>query len=150
MLYLQGFLEQTYLFYGFYKVDKIDFPKVTYNLALAYFLVTIAYLFLSMIWIVKRYLQKKEQLLRYYINVQHSLVNICLFLKVCCRIQAQPGPGWGSLSKLLQQDLCRLGFLHLQHEHSKAKETQFALWAQGQLSYKYLDVEFKSIKVPFF
>ncbi|XP_071360228.1 transmembrane channel-like protein 7 [Trachinotus anak] len=49
-----GFLEQTYLFYGYYKVDKIHFPNVTYNLPLAYLLATIAYLFLSLIWIVKR------------------------------------------------------------------------------------------------
>ncbi|XP_031144747.1 transmembrane channel-like protein 7 [Sander lucioperca] len=49
-----GFLERTYLFYGYYKVDKIHFPKTTYNLPLAYLLVTIAYLFLSLIWIVKR------------------------------------------------------------------------------------------------
>ncbi|XP_037620100.1 LOW QUALITY PROTEIN: nodal modulator 1 [Sebastes umbrosus] len=49
-----GFLEQTYLFYGYYKVDKIHFSKTTYNLPLAYLLVTIAYLFLSLIWIVKR------------------------------------------------------------------------------------------------
>ncbi|XP_070768627.1 transmembrane channel-like protein 7 [Enoplosus armatus] len=49
-----GFLEQTYLFYGYYKVDIIHFPKFTYNLPLAYLLVTIAYLFLSLIWIVKR------------------------------------------------------------------------------------------------
>ncbi|KAM6942338.1 BOS complex subunit NOMO3-like [Lycodopsis pacificus] len=49
-----GFLEQTYLFYGYYKVDKIHFPKATYNLPLAYLLVTIAYLFLSLVWIVKR------------------------------------------------------------------------------------------------
>lgn len=49
-----GFLEQTYLFYGYYKVDKIHFPKTTYNLPLAYLLVTMAYLFLSLIWIVKR------------------------------------------------------------------------------------------------
>ncbi|XP_041840087.1 transmembrane channel-like protein 7 [Melanotaenia boesemani] len=50
----EGFLEQTYLFYGFYKVEKIHFPNLTYNLALAYLLATIAYLFLSLIWIVKR------------------------------------------------------------------------------------------------
>ncbi|XP_034043319.1 transmembrane channel-like protein 7 [Thalassophryne amazonica] len=50
----EGFLERTYLFYGFYRVDKIHFPKVTYNLPLAYLLVTLAYLFLSLIWIVKR------------------------------------------------------------------------------------------------
>ncbi|KAM9769395.1 transmembrane channel-like protein 7 [Menidia menidia] len=49
-----GFLEQTYLFYGFYKVDKIHFANVTYNLALAYLLATVGYLFLSLIWIVKR------------------------------------------------------------------------------------------------
>ncbi|KAM6941094.1 transmembrane channel-like protein 7 [Lycodopsis pacificus] len=49
-----GFLEQTYLFYGYYKVDKIHFTKATYNLPLAYLLVTIAYLFLSLVWIVKR------------------------------------------------------------------------------------------------
>ncbi|KAM7418652.1 hypothetical protein PAMA_015993 [Pampus argenteus] len=49
-----GFLEQTYLFYGYYKVDKILFPKITYNLPLAYLLATKAYLFLSLIWIVKR------------------------------------------------------------------------------------------------
>ncbi|XP_036954741.1 LOW QUALITY PROTEIN: nodal modulator 1 [Acanthopagrus latus] len=49
-----GFLEQTYLFYGYYKVDKIHFPKMTYNLPLAYLLATIGYLFLSLIWIVKR------------------------------------------------------------------------------------------------
>lgn len=56
MLNVQGFLEQTYLFYGYYKVDKIHFPNVTtYNLPLAYLLVTVAYLFLSLIWIVKRY-----------------------------------------------------------------------------------------------
>ncbi|XP_033828053.1 transmembrane channel-like protein 7 [Periophthalmus magnuspinnatus] len=49
-----GFLEQTYLFYGFYKADKIIFPNFTYNVPLAYLLVTIAYLILSLIWIVKR------------------------------------------------------------------------------------------------
>lgn len=49
-----GFLERTYLFYGFYKEDKIIFPRFTYNLPLAYLLVTIAYLILSLIWIVKR------------------------------------------------------------------------------------------------
>ncbi|XP_051940327.1 transmembrane channel-like protein 7 [Hippocampus zosterae] len=49
-----GFLEQTYLFYGYYKADKIHFSRTTYNLPLAYLLVTVAYLFLSLIWIVKR------------------------------------------------------------------------------------------------
>uniref|UniRef100_A0A3Q3W613 Transmembrane channel-like protein n=1 Tax=Mola mola TaxID=94237 RepID=A0A3Q3W613_MOLML len=49
-----GFLEQTYLFYGYYKAHKIHFPNITYNLPLAYLMVTIAYLFLSLVWIVKR------------------------------------------------------------------------------------------------
>ncbi|KAJ8284024.1 hypothetical protein COCON_G00028740 [Conger conger] len=49
-----GFLEETYLFYGYYKVETIDFPSFRYNLPLAYVLITIAYLFLSLIWIVKR------------------------------------------------------------------------------------------------
>ncbi|XP_057699828.1 transmembrane channel-like protein 7 isoform X2 [Corythoichthys intestinalis] len=49
-----GFLEQTYLFYGYYRVDKIHFPKITYNLPLAYLLVTVAYLLFSLVWIVKR------------------------------------------------------------------------------------------------
>lgn len=49
-----GFLERTYLFYGFYRVDKIIFPKFTYNVPLAYLLVTVAYLVLSLIWIVRR------------------------------------------------------------------------------------------------
>lgn len=55
VLYQQGFLEQTYLFYGYYRADKIHFSNSTYNLPLAYLLVTIAYLFFSLIWIVKRY-----------------------------------------------------------------------------------------------
>ncbi|XP_077461038.1 transmembrane channel-like protein 7 isoform X1 [Stigmatopora argus] len=49
-----GFLEETYLFYGYYKVDKIHFPRITYSLPLAYLLVTVAYLLFSLIWIVKR------------------------------------------------------------------------------------------------
>lgn len=59
MLNLQGFLEQTYLFYGYYKVDKIYFSRSTYNLPLAYLLATVAYLFLSLVWIVKRYRKGK-------------------------------------------------------------------------------------------
>ncbi|KAL4624511.1 nodal modulator 1-like [Arapaima gigas] len=51
---VQGFLEETYLFYGYYKVEAVHFPTMKYNLPLAYVLVTIAYLFLSLVWIVKR------------------------------------------------------------------------------------------------
>lgn len=60
MLHLQGFLEDTYLFYGYYKVDKIHFSYITYNLPLAYLLATVAYLFFSLIWIVKRYQKGKS------------------------------------------------------------------------------------------
>ncbi|KAG7491884.1 hypothetical protein MATL_G00008720 [Megalops atlanticus] len=49
-----GFLEETYLFYGYYKVEAIRFPRFTYSIPLAYVLVTVAYLLLSLIWIVKR------------------------------------------------------------------------------------------------
>ncbi|XP_049325887.1 transmembrane channel-like protein 7 isoform X3 [Astyanax mexicanus] len=49
-----GFLEQTYLFYGYYKVNNIHFPSFSYNLPLAYLLCTITYLLLSLLWIVKR------------------------------------------------------------------------------------------------
>lgn len=48
-----GFLERTYLFYGFYKPEFIH-PRFTYNLPLAYLLSTICYLLLSLVWIVKR------------------------------------------------------------------------------------------------
>ncbi|XP_066517905.1 transmembrane channel-like protein 7 [Hoplias malabaricus] len=49
-----GFLEQTYLFYGYYKVELIRFPWLNYNLPLAYVLCTITYLLLSLVWIVNR------------------------------------------------------------------------------------------------
>lgn len=49
-----GFLEHTYLFYGYYNVESVNFSGVSYNLPLAYVLCTITYLLLSLIWIVKR------------------------------------------------------------------------------------------------
>lgn len=48
-----GFLERTYLFYGYYKLEFIH-SHFTYNLPLAYLLATISYLLLSLVWIVKR------------------------------------------------------------------------------------------------
>ncbi|KAK2909581.1 hypothetical protein QQF64_000446 [Cirrhinus molitorella] len=48
-----GFLERTYLFYGYYKLEFI-YSTFTYNLPLAYLLATISYLLLSLVWIVKR------------------------------------------------------------------------------------------------
>ncbi|KAM7147918.1 transmembrane channel-like protein 7 isoform 2-T2 [Molossus nigricans] len=49
-----GFLEETCLFYGHYTIDGVRFQNFTYDLPLAYLLSTIAYLALSLLWIVKR------------------------------------------------------------------------------------------------
>uniref|UniRef100_A0A8D1CM15 Transmembrane channel-like protein n=1 Tax=Sus scrofa TaxID=9823 RepID=A0A8D1CM15_PIG len=49
-----GFLEDTYLFYGHYTIDGVKFQNFVYDLPLAYLLSTIAYLALSLLWIVKR------------------------------------------------------------------------------------------------
>ncbi|XP_004855860.2 transmembrane channel-like protein 7 isoform X1 [Heterocephalus glaber] len=49
-----GFLEETSLFYGHYTIDGIKFQNFTYDLPLAYLISTIAYLVLSLLWIVKR------------------------------------------------------------------------------------------------
>ena len=45
----------SYLFYGHYTIDGVKFQNFTYDLPLAYLLSTIAYLALSLVWIVKRY-----------------------------------------------------------------------------------------------
>nr|XP_021502635.1 transmembrane channel-like protein 7 isoform X3 [Meriones unguiculatus] len=49
-----GFLEETSLFYGHYTIDGVKFQNFTYDLPLAYLVSTIAYLALSLLWIVKR------------------------------------------------------------------------------------------------
>ncbi|XP_036772982.2 transmembrane channel-like protein 7 isoform X5 [Manis pentadactyla] len=49
-----GFLEETCLFYGHYTIDGVKFQNFTYDLPLAYLLSTIAYLALSLLWVVKR------------------------------------------------------------------------------------------------
>ncbi|XP_053327548.1 transmembrane channel-like protein 7 isoform X2 [Spea bombifrons] len=49
-----GFLELTYLFYGYYTIDSVTVYIFKYSLPLAYVLVTITYLLLSILWIVKR------------------------------------------------------------------------------------------------
>ncbi|XP_069860125.1 transmembrane channel-like protein 7 isoform X1 [Dipodomys merriami] len=49
-----GFLEGTSLFYGHYTIDGVKFQNFTYDLPLAYLISTIAYLALSLLWIVKR------------------------------------------------------------------------------------------------
>ncbi|KAF5889611.1 transmembrane channel-like protein 7, partial [Clarias magur] len=49
-----GFLEHTYLFYGYYSVEMVTYSGFSYNLPLAYLLCTVTYLLLSLVWIVKR------------------------------------------------------------------------------------------------
>nr|XP_030702982.1 transmembrane channel-like protein 7 isoform X2 [Globicephala melas] len=49
-----GFLEDTCLFYGHYTIDGVKFQNFIYDLPLAYVLSTVAYLALSLLWIVKR------------------------------------------------------------------------------------------------
>eukprot|EP00079_Xenopus_tropicalis_P039283 XP_017953054.1 PREDICTED: transmembrane channel-like protein 7 [Xenopus tropicalis] len=49
-----GFLELTYLFYGYYTIETVTFYVFNYSLPLAYVLVTISCLLLSIAWIVKR------------------------------------------------------------------------------------------------
>ncbi|NXI94657.1 TMC7 protein, partial [Psophia crepitans] len=49
-----GFLEVTSLFYGYYTIDAAWVSVLRYNLPLAYLLTTLAYLALSLIWIIKR------------------------------------------------------------------------------------------------
>ncbi|XP_043835523.1 transmembrane channel-like protein 7 isoform X1 [Dromiciops gliroides] len=56
-----GFLEWTSLFYGHYTVDGIKFKEFTYDLPLAYLLSTVAYLALSLLWIVKRSVEGFKQ-----------------------------------------------------------------------------------------
>ncbi|KAM4698318.1 transmembrane channel-like protein 7 [Rhinophrynus dorsalis] len=56
-----GFLELTYLFYGYYTVESVTFYFFNYCLPLAYVLVTIICLFLSIIWIVKRAVEGFKQ-----------------------------------------------------------------------------------------
>ncbi|XP_041063110.1 transmembrane channel-like protein 7 isoform X2 [Carcharodon carcharias] len=56
-----GFLEQTYLFYGYYKIDRLHSGNLHYNLPLAYFLAMLSYILLSLFWIVKRAVEGFKQ-----------------------------------------------------------------------------------------
>nr|XP_032823124.1 transmembrane channel-like protein 7 [Petromyzon marinus] len=49
-----GFLEKTYLFYGFYPSTTVGSLKWAYSLPLAYLLSSIAVLFVSLLWVVRR------------------------------------------------------------------------------------------------
>ncbi|XP_072416298.1 transmembrane channel-like protein 7 isoform X1 [Chiloscyllium punctatum] len=56
-----GFLEQTYLFYGFYRIDHLSSDHFHYNLSLAYFMATCFYILLSLFWVVKRAVEGFKQ-----------------------------------------------------------------------------------------
>ncbi|XP_068100849.1 transmembrane channel-like protein 7 [Hyperolius riggenbachi] len=56
-----GFLEMTYLFYGYYTIDSVTVYMFRYSLPLAYIMVTFVYLLLSIIWIVKRAVEGFKQ-----------------------------------------------------------------------------------------
>ncbi|XP_067912295.1 transmembrane channel-like protein 7 isoform X2 [Heterodontus francisci] len=56
-----GFLEETYLFYGFYKTGSLHSGNFHYNLPLAYFMTTFSYILLSLFWIVKRAVEGFKQ-----------------------------------------------------------------------------------------
>ncbi|KAJ6657540.1 hypothetical protein lerEdw1_002253 [Lerista edwardsae] len=60
-----GFLETTSLFYGYYTVDTIYFGALEYHVPLGYLLTTLAYLSLSLLWLVKRSVEGfKQSLIR--------------------------------------------------------------------------------------
>ncbi|XP_043943483.1 transmembrane channel-like protein 4 [Protopterus annectens] len=49
-----GFMEMTYLFYGYYRNSVVDLESFEYNIPLAYLITTAFYFLLSVFWIVKR------------------------------------------------------------------------------------------------
>lgn len=49
-----GFMELTYMFYGYYKNSVVDVESFRYNIPLAYLITTAFYFLLSLFWIVKR------------------------------------------------------------------------------------------------
>ncbi|XP_066432346.1 transmembrane channel-like protein 7 isoform X1 [Eleutherodactylus coqui] len=115
-----GFLELTYLFYGFYTIDSVTVYSFKYSLPLAYVLVTIVYLLLSIFWIVKRAVE----------GFKHNLVSDEeRFQSFCNKVFA----GWDFCIK--DQYYARLKHSSLLHElktdlaeerlrHRKEKRTQ--------------------------
>ncbi|KAJ1131529.1 hypothetical protein NDU88_009865 [Pleurodeles waltl] len=60
-----GFMELTYMFYGFYKSTAVKLMDFSYNIPLAYLITTLFYFLLSLAWIVARSVS----------GLKHSLVN---------------------------------------------------------------------------
>ncbi|XP_072012922.1 voltage-gated chloride channel TMC4 [Engystomops pustulosus] len=56
-----GFMEWTYMFYGYYKKTSVNFSNFSYNVPLAYLVTTLAYFLLSLLWTVIRSVQGFKQ-----------------------------------------------------------------------------------------
>ncbi|XP_063798935.1 transmembrane channel-like protein 4 isoform X2 [Pseudophryne corroboree] len=56
-----GFMELTYMFYGFYKNTAVNLAAFSYNIPLAYLITTLIYFLLSLLWTVVRSVQGFKQ-----------------------------------------------------------------------------------------
>ncbi|XP_073458384.1 voltage-gated chloride channel TMC4 isoform X2 [Aquarana catesbeiana] len=56
-----GFMEFTYMFYGYYKNTSVNLVAFTYNIPLAYLVTTLVYFLLSLVWTVIRSVQGFKQ-----------------------------------------------------------------------------------------
>ncbi|XP_056399275.1 transmembrane channel-like protein 4 isoform X2 [Hyla sarda] len=56
-----GFMELTYMFYGFYKKMSVNLASFSYNIPLAYLVTTLVYFLLSLLWTVTRSVQGFKQ-----------------------------------------------------------------------------------------
>ncbi|KAM4016963.1 voltage-gated chloride channel TMC4 [Anomaloglossus baeobatrachus] len=56
-----GFMEFTYMFYGYYKNTSVIFSDFSYNIPLAYLVTTLIYFLLSLLWVVIRSVQGFKQ-----------------------------------------------------------------------------------------
>lgn len=56
-----GFMEFTYMFYGYYKNTSVNLAAFSYNIPLAYLVTTLVYFLLSLLWTVIRSVQGFKQ-----------------------------------------------------------------------------------------
>ncbi|XP_053546706.1 transmembrane channel-like protein 4 isoform X2 [Bombina bombina] len=80
-----GFMELTYLFYGFYKNTSVSLAAFSYNIPLAYLLTTLFYFLLSLLWTVirsvkgfKRSLVTEDTTLSSYTNKVFAGWDFCM------------------------------------------------------------------------
>ncbi|XP_069492678.1 transmembrane channel-like protein 7 [Ambystoma mexicanum] len=81
-----GFMELTYMFYGFYKSAAVKVLDFSYNIPLAYLITTLFYFLLSLVWIVarsvnglKQSLVNEDSTLSNYSNKVFSSWDFCMF-----------------------------------------------------------------------